>query len=199
MSIRYAAKIAMAKSLKSSVGSLLSFALYVVVIVFGVRPAALWVIRHTPEGRPVKERYVYAVLVVLLCCGFIGELIGLTSILASLAMGLAIPDGPPLGAAVVEMLDCFVSVLLMPLFFTICGLQMNVFAIVKLKNVGIMLLVVLVAFVGKIIGTMLPPIYYRMPVRDALSLALIMNSKGIVELAILNTWKRSNVSCWFIL
>ncbi|XP_057487726.1 cation/H(+) antiporter 15-like [Actinidia eriantha] len=193
ISVKYTLRLAMAKSLKLSLGSLMSAAVYVVVIVFGVRPAALWVIRRTPEGRPVKEIYIFGVLVAVMCCGLIGEVFGLGSILATLAFGLVIPDGPPLGAALVEKLDCFVSVLLMPLFFTICGLQMDVFAIGNLKNVGVIQLLVLVAFIGKIMGTMLPPLFCRMPLRDAFSFALIMNSKGIVELALLNDWKQSRV------
>ncbi|KAH7838374.1 hypothetical protein Vadar_025584 [Vaccinium darrowii] len=192
VSVRYAVKIATARSFKLSVGSFLSAALYVAVIVFGIRPAALWVIRHTPEGRPVKGIYIFAVLLAVLCFGLIGEVIGLSSLFASLAFGLVIPDGPPLGAALVEKLDSIVSVLLMPLFFTSCGLQMDVFAIEKLENVGVIQVVVLVAFIGKILGTVLPPLFYRMPLRDAFSLGLIMNSKGIVELAFLNKWKQSN-------
>ncbi|KAL6967778.1 hypothetical protein U1Q18_033589 [Sarracenia purpurea var. burkii] len=193
VSLKIAAKLATKKSFELSVGSFLSVALYFVVIVFAIRPAALWIIRHTPEGRPVKEIYIFGVLVAVLCCGLIGEVIGLSSILASLVFGLVIPDGPPLGAALVEKLDCFVSSLLMPLFFTICGLQMDVFAIDKLGNLGVIQLVVLTGFVGKIMATMLPPLFCRMPFRDAFSLALIMNSKGIVELALLNEWMKSKV------
>ncbi|GFZ19939.1 cation/hydrogen exchanger 14 [Actinidia rufa] len=165
ISVKYTLRLAMAKSLKLSLGSLMSAAVYVVVIVFGLRPAALWVIRRTPEGRPVKEIYIFGVLVAVMCCGLIGEVFGLGSILATLAFGLVIPDGPPLGAALVEKLDCFVFIQLL----------------------------VLVAFIGKIMGTMLPPLFCRMPLRDAFSFALIMNSKGIVELALLNDWKQSRV------
>ncbi|CAK9164136.1 unnamed protein product [Ilex paraguariensis] len=191
MTVKFAAELAKAKSLKITVGSFLSGVLFIIAIVFGIRPAALWAIRNTPEGRPVKEIYVFVALVALMACGFIGEAIGLGALIAALALGLVIPDGPPFGAALVERLDCFVSVLLMPLFFTMCGLQLDVFSIQKLKNVGVLQLIVLVAFIGKIMGTMLPPLFCRMPFRDALSLALIMNSKGIVELAILNDFRQS--------
>ncbi|KAM7527611.1 hypothetical protein LguiB_031021 [Lonicera macranthoides] len=134
--------------------------------------------------------------------GFIGEMIGISAIIASLAVGLVIPDGPPLGAAFVERLDCFVSVLLMPLYFGMCGQQMDVFSIHGLKNVGVLQLVVLVAFIGKSIAAMLPLLFGRVPFRDALSLALIMNSKGIVELAFLNDfWKTGMMSdeCYAIM
>ncbi|KAK4363705.1 hypothetical protein RND71_018946 [Anisodus tanguticus] len=154
LSLKYALELAKAKSVRVTLGSIVSLGLYVLVIVFGI-------------------------------------LIGLSSIVACFLFGLVIPDGPPLCAAIVERLDCFVSVLLMPPFFTICGLQMNVFLIVRLKNLGVLQLVVLVSFIGKIMGTILPLLFWRVPLRDAFSLALIMNSKGIMELAFLNDFKQN--------
>lgn len=195
ISLTAAAKVAKENSFQLTLGSFFSAALLIILIVFGIRPAAMWAIRHTPEGKPVKEIYVFAVLVALLCCGFMGEVIGLSSLFGSFALGLVIPDGPPLGAALVDRLDCFVSELLMPIFFIVCGLEMDVFAIQKFKNVVVIQLIGFLAFIGKIIGTILPPLFFRMPFRDALSLALIMNSKGIIELAILIDWKKDNVSC----
>ncbi|CAI9107086.1 OLC1v1006368C1 [Oldenlandia corymbosa var. corymbosa] len=193
LSIKFAVKIAQTKSVNVTVGSLLSGILFTVLILYGVRPAASWAIRKTPEGKPVKEVYIISVLLVLMAFGFTGGAIGVNALVASLVFGLVIPDGPPLGAALVERLDCFVSVLLMPLFFISCGLQMDVFSIQKYKNVGFLQLVFFVVFLGKTMGTMLPLLFCRMPFRDAFSLALIMNSKGIVELAFLNDFQRSEV------
>ncbi|KAF3617840.1 putative cation/H(+) antiporter 14-like [Capsicum annuum] len=191
LSLKYALGLAKAKSARVTLGSLGSIGLYIIVIAFGIRPAIMWAIRQTPEGKPIKNVYVLIVLVLLLWCGFTGEVIGLSSIVACFLFGLFVPDGPPLGAAIVERLDCFVSVLLMPPFFTICGLQMNVFSIVRLKNLGVLQLVVLVSFIGKTVGTILPLLLWRVPLRDAFSLALIMNSKGIMELAFLNDFKKN--------
>lgn len=193
MTLTFAAKIAKGRSVFSFIGSFLSCAFLIILVVFGIRPAALWAIRRTPEGKPVNEIYIFGLLVALLGCGFMGEVIGLSALFGSFLLGLAIPDGPPLGAALVERLDCFVSILLMPIFFAICGLKTDVFAIQKLENVGVIQLVVFVAFVGKILGTMLPPLICRMPLRDAFSFAFIMNSKGIVEVAMLNDLKKANV------
>ncbi|KAI4373367.1 hypothetical protein MLD38_011498 [Melastoma candidum] len=190
---KYAVRLAMTKSLRISLGSLTSTALLIGAIVFGVRPAALWMIRHTPEEESVKEIYVFAVLVVLLICGFLAEAVGLSAFMASFILGLVIPDGPPLGATLVERLECFVSVLLMPIFFTTGGLQMDIFAIKSLQNVTAMQLVVLVSFLGKFVGAILPPLILRMPIRDAVSLGLILNSKGIIELGLLSSWKTTNV------
>ncbi|XP_050216483.1 cation/H(+) antiporter 15-like [Mercurialis annua] len=193
MSMSYVADIALAKSIKTSIGSFFSVVLLLSLIVFGIRPAALWAVRQTPEGKPVKEIYTFVALVALMCCVFIGEVIGIDALISSFLVGLVIPDGPPLGAALVERLDCFVSVLLTPIFFTLCGLKTNVFTIQKWKTVGAIQLVVLVGFFGKLLGAMLPPLFCRIPFRDALSLGLIMNSRGIVELILLNDWRTDNV------
>ncbi|KAL2488574.1 Cation/H(+) antiporter 15 [Forsythia ovata] len=190
--VKFAVDLARTKSLKVIIGSLLSGVLFIIFVIYVIRPAALWVVRHTQEGRPVKEIYIFLTLVGVMGSGFIGEAIGIHATVASLVLGLVIPDGLPLGAALVETLDCFVTIL-MPLFFAVCGLKMDIFSIQNLKNVGVLQLVIFVAFMGKIMGTMLPLIYCRMPFRDALSLGLIMNTKGIVEIAFLNDFKNQDI------
>ncbi|KAF6174091.1 hypothetical protein GIB67_020273 [Kingdonia uniflora] len=185
--------IARERSLLRLLYSAVSTALFFIIIMFLLRPAVLWVVRQTPEGKPIKEGYLFAIIVAVLVCGLIGEVIGLHALLGPFLLGLVIPDGPPLGAALEERLDSFVSQLLMPIFFTICGLKTDVFAIQKVKNVFLIQFIVLICFLGKIVGTILPPLYCRMPVRDAISLALIMNSKGIVELATYNIWRENSV------
>ncbi|XP_073015698.1 cation/H(+) antiporter 15-like [Primulina eburnea] len=192
MCIKFAAQLAKTNSITVIIGSFLSAGLFIVFVIYMIRPAAFWVIRNTPEPRPVKEIYIFLALVILMSCAFVGEVIGIHATTASLVLGLVIPDGPPLGAALVETLDCFVSVMLLPLFFTVSGLQMDVFS-VNFTNVGVIQLVVFVAFVGKILGSMLPLVFSRMPFRDALSLGLIMNTKGIVELAFLNDIKNQEI------
>ncbi|KAL5825754.1 hypothetical protein ACOSQ3_021817 [Xanthoceras sorbifolium] len=187
MTLRYTVKMATEKSLSTSMGSLMSTAVFIVLVCFGIHSAALWVIQHTPEGKPVKERYFFSVLVAFLGCGLMGQVIGINAFIVPFVVGLVIPDGPPLGAALVERLDCFVSVLLMPIFFIICGLKTDVFAVQKLKNVVVILSIAVAALFGKIIGTIVPPLICRMPLRDALSLGLIMSSKGLVELALLSS------------
>ncbi|XP_065880600.1 cation/H(+) antiporter 15-like [Euphorbia lathyris] len=193
MSLTYVKEMAVARSTKISIESFISVACLFGVIAFGVRPAALWAVRNTPEGKPVKEIYTTVALIALMGCVFMGEIVGLDPLISSFLVGLAIPDGPPLGAALVERLDCFVSVLLTPIFFTLCGLKTNVYTIQKWHTVGITQLIVLAGFCAKLIGTMIPPLFCRMPFRDAFSLGLIMNSRGIVELILLNDWRTRNV------
>lgn len=195
--MKFAAKLTSTKSIGVTIGSFLSTTLLILFIVFVVHPAALWAIQHTPEGKPVQEIYICGALITLILCGLIGEVIGLDAIIVSFMVGLAIPDGPPLGAALVDKLDCFVSVVLIPILFAVVGLRTDVFAIQKMETLGTIQLIICIAFFGKIIGALLPLLFCRMPFRDALSLGLIMNCKGTVELALLINLKLKNVSLAF--
>ncbi|KAL5709818.1 hypothetical protein ACHQM5_020459 [Ranunculus cassubicifolius] len=161
------------------------------IILFLVRPFSLWVIRRTPQGKPVKEVYIFCFIVAVLVCTFSSLVMGLGYILAPFILGLVIPDGPPLGSALEERITSFVSVLLMPIFFTLIGLKTDFFSLDE--TAWVIHLVIFICFLAKTIGIMLPNIYCRMPWRDACLLGLIMNSKGIVELALYNTWLEDKI------
>ncbi|KAF9599255.1 hypothetical protein IFM89_036553 [Coptis chinensis] len=179
------------KAFANTLGSITSAAFLLAIAVFLVRPAALWVIKKTPEGKPVREIYLCSFIMLLLAFTFVSQITGQGYVMAPFIFGLAIPYGPPLGSAFEEKFDCFISVLLMPIFYTLCGLKTDFFTLDG--NVWIVQVVILSCFIGKTIGVMLPNLYCKMPIRDAFVVALIMNSKGIVELALYNTWLEDQV------
>ncbi|KAK7387275.1 hypothetical protein VNO78_27946 [Psophocarpus tetragonolobus] len=193
MTIKFIIKLYSAKSVGVSIGSFLSTILLVIFIIFVVHPVASWATQQLSEGKPVEEIYICGVIITLLFCGFIGEVLGVNAIITSFLVGLAIPDGPPLGAALVDKFDCFVSVVFLPILFVVVGLRTDVYAIEKMKNVATIQLIIFVAFCGKILGSLVPLFFLRIPFRDAFSLGLVMNCKGTVELALLVALKLKNV------
>ncbi|KAI3870416.1 hypothetical protein MKX03_006710, partial [Papaver bracteatum] len=85
-----------------------------IYILFIVRPAALWVVKNTPEGRPVSDVYISLIMISVLLCGLASEYCGLNSMVGAFFLGLAIPDGPSLGSSLVHKLH-IVTVFFMPL------------------------------------------------------------------------------------
>ncbi|KAL2333035.1 hypothetical protein Fmac_014248 [Flemingia macrophylla] len=191
--LKFVASLSFTKSVGASFGSLLSTTLLLLFIIFVIHPTAIWAIQQSPEGKPVHEIYIYGVLIILLFCAFIGEAIGVNGIIVSFLVGLAIPDGPPLGAALVDKLDCFISMIFIPIVFIIVGLRTDVFAIQKMKSLAAIQIIICTAFCGKILGVVLPLLFLRIPFRDAFSLGLIMNCKGSIELALLIALKLENI------
>ncbi|KAF2301855.1 hypothetical protein GH714_029896 [Hevea brasiliensis] len=81
-----------------------------VVIVFVMRPIIMWMIKHNPEGKPLKESYVIWLLLAVFVTGFLSQALGLHLYFGPLAFGITIPAGPPIGSALVEKLDLLTTV-----------------------------------------------------------------------------------------
>ncbi|KAJ0105465.1 hypothetical protein Patl1_17598 [Pistacia atlantica] len=110
------------------------------------------------------------------------------------------PEGEPVdelkGAfvgALVEKVEDLVSGLFLPLYFVSSGLKTDIATIHGLQSWGFLVLVIVTACFGKIIGTVVVSILCKVPVREALALGFLMNTKGLVELIVLNIGKDRKV------
>ncbi|KAG2391476.1 hypothetical protein LR48_Vigan07g092100 [Vigna angularis] len=163
-----------------SFGSISLIALLLVILCI-CRPIMLWMIRMTPKGKPVKESYIVSIYVMVLGCSLFGEVIGEHYMIGPLILGLAVPEGPPLGSALVERLDTFISGLLLPLFFLTSSNRFN-YDLISFDDFIVVQLVALGNFFAKLAGVVLPSLYCKMPLTDALALALILSAQGISQL-----------------
>ncbi|KAK6158007.1 hypothetical protein DH2020_005321 [Rehmannia glutinosa] len=176
----------------ASIWVILSSAVFVVFCVYVVRPLITWMIRRTPEGESISEFYICLILTGVMISGFITDAIGTHSVFGAFVFGLVIPNGP-LGVTLIERLEDFVSGLLLPLFFAISGLKTNVGAIKGFGTWMILGVVIVLACAGKIAGTLLVSLYYQIPFYEGLTLGLLMNTKGLVEMIVLNVGKDQKV------
>ncbi|KAI3946387.1 hypothetical protein MKW92_049622 [Papaver armeniacum] len=158
----------------------------VIFIFFIMRPAALWIVKNTPEGIPVDDIYITLVMISVLLCGLASEYCGLNGTVGVFLLGLAIPDGPPLGSALVKKLR-IVSVFFMPLHMGIVGYKTDIHR-VTFGHLWRLLLVILACILGKIIGLFIPAVLLGVSPRESFLLGLIMNIKGVVEVSTINTW-----------
>lgn len=123
-------------------------------------------------------------------CGFITDAIGIHYIFGAFIFGLVFPNGP-LGVTLIERLEDFVSGLLLPLFFAIRDTEIS-----KIDGVGtwaLLVQVTVLACAGKIVGTVLVTLYYRIPIHEGVILGILMNSKGLIEMIVINIGKDQKV------
>ncbi|CAK9153543.1 unnamed protein product [Ilex paraguariensis] len=162
----------------------ISVACLFIFVGFILQPMMLWMVRQTAHEKAVKESYVNAVFIMVLGCCLFGEILGQHFLFGPIILGMAVPDGPPLGSALINKLDCFVSSILLPLHFVFSGARIDL-SLIHCRNVGIVEILALSAYLGKVIGTMLPSLYCKMPPADALCLGIIMSTQGIMDILIL--------------
>ncbi|KAG2325783.1 hypothetical protein Bca4012_040275 [Brassica carinata] len=182
------------KSPLVSLWVLLSGVGFVVFMLVVIRPGMKWVAkRGSLENGVVRESYVCLTLAGVMVSGFATDLIGIHSIFGAFVFGLTIPKDGEFGQRLIERIEDFVSGLLLPLYFATSGLKTDVAKIRGAVSWGMLGLVVVTACVGKIVGTFAVAVMVKVPAREALTLGFLMNTKGLVELIVLNIGKEKKV------
>ncbi|KDP45758.1 hypothetical protein JCGZ_17365 [Jatropha curcas] len=172
--------------------TLVSILAYVILAIFIIRPAMFWIVRQTPKGRPVKDIYIIMIVIMFFVSGILSNSFGQQIYFGPFILGLAVPDGPPLGSAVVEKLDCIVSGIFLPLFVTTSAMRAKFGSLTMNKNLlTVEAILIFVTLIAKILSCLAASVYCKMPLNDSFALALIMSCKGIVELATYNTLRDS--------
>ncbi|OVA06730.1 Cation/H+ exchanger [Macleaya cordata] len=157
------------------------------------RPIFSWMARRSQEGEPVDETYICATFAAVLAAGFVTDTIGIHALFGAFVLGVLVPKEGPFAGALVEKVEDLVSGLFLPLYFASSGLKTNVATIEGLQSWGLLVLVIFTACFGKIVGTIVVSRACKVPWRESFTLGFLMNSKGLVELIVLNIGKDRKV------
>lgn len=171
----------------------LSGAGFVILCVLFVPRVFKWMAQRCPEGEPVDEIYVCATLAAVLAAGFVTDFIGIHALFGAFIVGVLVPKEGPFAGALVEKVEDLVSGLFLPLYFVSSGLKTDVATIRGAQSWGLLLLVICTACFGKIFGTFAASRFCKVPFRESLALGFLMNTKGLVELIVLNIGKDRKV------
>ncbi|KAJ9559093.1 hypothetical protein OSB04_013707 [Centaurea solstitialis] len=175
---------------------LISGAGFVVLMVLVVRPVMERVAdRCSKPGHHdhVEEGYICLTLAGVMLSGFMTDFIGIHSIFGAFIFGLMIPKTGDFAVKLIRRIEDFVCGLLLPLYFASSGLKTDVNKIHGVKAWGLLAVVISTACTGKILGTFLMGMLCTIPARESLALGLLMNTKGLVELIVLNIGKEKKV------
>ena len=109
-------------------------------------------------------------------------------------LGLVLPGGMPLGVTLTERLESFLSGMFLPIYLVLAGYRTDIATMHDFEAIGYIELIVFTCFVGKLIGTAGAALYFNMSMRDAVTLGLMFNIKGIIEVSFFNNWGVGQVS-----
>nr|AGS49521.1 Na+/H+ antiporter [uncultured bacterium esnapd7] len=158
--------------------------LYVAVMFLVVRPLLRRL--FAAHGTGLTTGRLAVVLAGLLTSGAATEWIGLHFIFGAFLFGVVMPrdDTEALRGALIERVGEFNGALLLPVFFIVAGLKVNLSGIGTTGLVELAL-VLLVAVGGKFGGAFAGARLRRLPARTSAALATLMNCRGLTELIIL--------------
>jgi Kef-type K+ transport system membrane component KefB len=155
--------------------------IYVVAMIFLVRP----LLRKLAPAK-VTETSLAAVLLLVLASAYITELLGIHALFGAFLVGAIMPREAALNEALIPHVRGLTSVIFLPLFFAVTGLRTNVGL---LRSPGLWFccaLILLVAIGGKLGGATLSARAVGHSWRDATAIGLLMNTRGLMEMVVLN-------------
>ena len=162
------------------------FALYAVVLAFVVRPALKFIVARMSRHGNVSPQLLAVVAAGVFAAGYVTNQIGLDAIFGAFSFGLIMPrDAKRQLASRVRIPMEHITMLLLPVFFVSTGLGVDV---TKLGGAGVLELVciIAVACLGKLVGATGAARMSGMSWKDSRSIGLLMNTRGLTELIILN-------------
>lgn len=173
--------------LRSVAANLGAVALFALVIIFLIRPMLpRWMGADRFKRSAMGAGGAAAVLIFMLASAFAAEIIGIHALFGAFLAGVVMPPDREFRHYITVRIESFSSIFLLPLFFAFTGLRMQV----GLLNSGqawlACLVVIGVATLGKLGGTMLTARALGMDWHESFSLGALMNTRGLMELIALN-------------
>jgi Kef-type K+ transport system membrane component KefB len=171
--------------LGSATRTVLLTLLYIAMMFLLVRPLAhRLAMRYDPAKRSVQEMMAVA-LVALLLSSLATEALGIHALFGAFLLGAVIPHHSLVARLLIDKLEDFVVVLLLPAFFAFTGLRTQI-GLISGSQWLLCALIILVACAGKFCGTALAARLTGLAWRDAAALGILMNTRGLMELIVLN-------------
>jgi Kef-type K+ transport system membrane component KefB len=170
-------------------GSLLTILLtltFISFMLFVVKPWLSRIVSRLPREQTGSAWFLAAIFTFVFASAFATELIGIHALFGAFLAGVCMPPVSELRHFLRERLETFSSVLLLPLFFAFTGLRTQIGLLNDWGGWMICGGLIFVAIAGKLGGSMSAARFTGMSWGDSFSLGALMNTRGLVELIVLN-------------
>lgn len=157
------------------------FAIFVIV-----RPAAVRFTQQHPRREQTGQGSIVIACIALLIAALTTQAIGIHALFGAFLVGAIIPHDSALAHGIKQKFEDLVVVLFLPTFFAFTGLRTQIGLVHGLRDWLICLLIVAVASVGKFGGGAIAAWLTGLGWRQAASLGILMNTRGLMELIVLN-------------
>ena len=171
-----------------TVGATAAFAAFMLLF---VRKVVLWLVhRQVRSGKTTQPQtsqpMFTAVCVALLLSALATEGIGIHALFGAFLLGAIIPHDSVLAYDIREKCEDLVIVLFLPVFFAFTGMRTQVGLLNTSTDWLVCAAIILVATLGKFGGSFVAARLTGSGTREAASLGILMNTRGLMELVVLN-------------
>ena len=160
--------------------------LYVLAMLLIVKPFLKRVGDLYAKKSNIKKSVVAIFLLTLIVSAYLSEIIGIHALFGAFMMGAIMPDISKFRNIFIEKVEDVSVILLLPLFFVFTGLRTEIGLINDIYLWKVTGCIIAVAVVGKFFGSALAARFVGQNWRDSLTIGALMNTRGLMELVVLN-------------
>ena len=178
--------IVKAGSVSSALYTLIPALVYILAMLFLFRPLLTRLAQKQSSNAVMKRSVMAVVFVVLLLSAYCCEVIGIHALFGAFLAGIIMPRGLGFRTALIGKIEDVALVLLLPLFFVATGLRTEI-GLLNTTSLWITCgWITLLAVAGKFGGSTLAARITGETLKDSLAIGALMNTRGLVELVVLN-------------
>ncbi len=178
--------VVQAGTVTSALLTILISVVYVFAMLAIVRPLLQRLGASYANADNLNRTFAVVAFAVLFLSAFATEVIGIHALFGAFVAGLIMPAQAGFRKMLAAKIEDFSLVILLPLFFAYTGLKTQI----GLLNDGtawlICGLIILVAVAGKVVGSVAAAKFTGQSWSDSLAIGALMNTRGLMELVVLN-------------
>jgi Kef-type K+ transport system membrane component KefB len=159
---------------------------YVLMMLFVVKPFLKRVGDLYANKNNLKKSVVAIFFLMLIVSSYLTEIIGIHALFGAFVAGAIMPDIAKFRNVFIEKVEDISLILLLPLFFVFTGLRTEIGLINEPYLWKITGYIILVAVVGKFFGSALAARFVGQSWQESLTIGALMNTRGLMELVVLN-------------
>jgi Kef-type K+ transport system membrane component KefB len=165
--------------------TLLLLVAFVAIMLVPIRRAASFLESRYQHNRAGLE-FISSLILFMLAVSWTTERLGVHALFGAFMAGLVMPKSERMIADVVDRIESLSLALLLPLFFALTGLRTRIGLLTDKSMWGYAGAIIATAIAGKLAGAAFTARATGMNWKDSFGLGVLMNTRGLVELVILN-------------
>ena len=159
---------------------------YVIVMLFVVKPFLKKIGELYGTKDNLSKPVVAIFFLILIISSYTTEIIGIHALFGAFMTGVIMPDITKFRNLFIEKVEDVSVILLLPLFFVYTGLRTEIGLINDPYLWKVTSFIILVAVIGKFLGSALAAKFVGQSWRDSFTIGALMNTRGLMELVVLN-------------
>lgn len=160
--------------------------LYVCIMIFVVQPFLKKIGKVYSHRETISKTIVAFSFLVLLGSAYVAEIIGIHALFGAFLAGVIMPPNFDFRRIMMEKIEDVSLVLLLPLFFVFTGLRTQIGLLNETHLWSMCGIIVLTAVAGKFGGSAFAAKFVGQSWKESLSIGALMNTRGLMELIVLN-------------